>query len=83
MAERISECNKARSILKFHNCESGTVPYHLIQMAPIANLHCAECVYMSFEVEVPGVLPMDLGIAYTLFRSLIDPESRPRNEASH
>jgi hypothetical protein len=37
----------------------------------------AECVFMSFEAEVPGVLPMDLGIAYTLFRSLIDPECPP------
>lgn len=32
---------------------------------------------MSFEVEVPGVLPMDLGIAYTLFRALIDPKCPP------
>jgi hypothetical protein len=33
--------------------------------------------YRSIDTEVPGVLPTDLGIAYTLFRSLIDPESTP------
>ena len=56
---------------------ASSVPYHLIHMTPTTNLHCAECVFMSFEVEVPGVLPMDLGIAYTLFRALIDPKYPP------